>query len=163
MRNKDSAGEYSSQQGASPSVSVGDVDAVTNEASTHRRVPVVACVKDKVPGVCKLMLRQATVARKTRNCCLTERSIIAVLQGLLLPHLIIQDRRGKVKYRSRRASPSQTTGEPGLTDHVRRRRVVMILGDEKGRARDLKSPGPCSSPGSAAPFSSHFCVGAKRM
>ncbi len=68
MRNKDSAGEYSSQQGASPSVSVGNVDAVTNEASTHRRVPVVGSVKGKGPAVCKLMLRQATVASKTRNC-----------------------------------------------------------------------------------------------
>jgi len=81
MRNKDSAGEYSSQKGASPSVSVGNVEAVTKEASTHRRVPVVGSVKGKGPAVCKLMLRQATVARKTRNCCLTERSIIAILQG----------------------------------------------------------------------------------
>ncbi|MBW1743685.1 MAG: hypothetical protein JRJ47_09690, partial [Deltaproteobacteria bacterium] len=84
MRNKDSAGEYSSQQGASPSVSVGNLEAVAKEASTHRRVPVVASVKGKGPAVCKLMLRQATVARKTRNCCLTERSIITILQGVTI-------------------------------------------------------------------------------
>jgi len=106
-------------------------------------------VRDRGPAVCRLIPRQATMVRKTSNCLLRERSIIATLQGLLLPQLIIQDRRGKVKHRSRRASPSQTTGEPGLTDHVRKRRVVMILGDEKGRPMDHKSPGSCSSPGSA--------------
>lgn len=105
MRNKDSPGEYSSQQGASPSVSEGNVDAVTKEASTHRRVPVVASEKERCPVVCKLMLRQATVASKRRNCCLTKRSIIARLQGSPLPHLTIQDRTGEVKKRSRRTSP----------------------------------------------------------
>lgn len=78
---KDSADEYSSQEGPSPAVSVGNVEALTKETSTHQRVPVVGSVKDKCPVVCKLILRHAAMARKIGNCRSRERSIIAILPG----------------------------------------------------------------------------------
>jgi hypothetical protein len=62
-------------------VSVGNADAVTREASTHRRVPVIGSVKDRGPSVCKLRLRQPTRDRKTANCRLRDRSIIVSPQG----------------------------------------------------------------------------------
>jgi hypothetical protein len=62
-------------------VSFGNVEAVTKEASTHRKLSAIGSVKNKCGALCKLMLRQAAVARKIRNCRLRERSIIAILLG----------------------------------------------------------------------------------
>jgi hypothetical protein len=81
-RNKDSPGEYSFKEAPSPAASVCNVEAATQKDSTHRRVPGIASVKDKCPAVCKLMLRQATTAMKTRYGRLRERSFISILQGV---------------------------------------------------------------------------------
>jgi hypothetical protein len=92
-RNKDSPDEYSLKEGPLPEVSVCNVEAVTQKASTRQRVPGVAFVKDKCPAVCKLMLRQATTARKTRYCRLGERSFIGILRAVLSPHFPLHDTR----------------------------------------------------------------------
>ncbi len=84
-RHKDSADEYSSQQGSSPAGSSGNVEDVTREPSTHERALAIRSVKNKGPAACRLILRHEATAKATRNGRPGERLSIAILQGLFAP------------------------------------------------------------------------------